>query len=350
MRGASDDIPCKALLLRRGDRGSMARYSDALVSALPEFGVSGEVEDAIAWMPLATARDANPDTAERLRERATGYDVVHAFGYRCAWACAEAFRGRLRSRSWCASLLDFPATLHPDLFARLGRARACFCASRALVHTFDLSPLRTARLLVPGTPERGARTESARLAAQADLGVPPHSLVVLALGRLRPDRDFVELVRAMERLSVRVPEAALVIAGAGSEQDRLAEEREASREPERVLLLPWQADTRTLWDAADVVVVPGREPGFSMAAIEAMAAGHPVVAYDEGAMPEIVDDRVTGVLMGPDAELADRLAEVLRSQPWREQMGLSGRLAATERFSISRSAGDIAAAYRRWNR
>lgn len=105
-----------------------------------------------------------------------------------------------------------------------------------------------------------------------------------------------------------------------------------------VRFVPWQPQERLplLYAGADICVVPSvwREP-FGIAAVEAMAAGKPVVASRSGGLEDIVEDSVTGFLVEPGnaAELAERLARLLGDPALRERMGRAGRERAERRYS-----------------
>lgn len=148
--------------------------------------------------------------------------------------------------------------------------------------------------------------------------------LVLFLGTVMPRKGVVELVRAFETVATSCdPAPQLVIAG-NDELDTEYVSRVESFIAEspvgtsidvvgfvREELLPG------LYHVADVVVVPSLEEGFGMTAIEAMAAGTPVVGTRVGGLPEIIENGETGYLVDPgdpDA-LADALLRVLESGP-----------------------------------
>jgi len=90
--------------------------------------------------------------------------------------------------------------------------------------------------------------------------------------------------------------------------------------------------------AADCLVAPSRFEGFGLAVAEAMAAGLPVVASNVNALPELVEDGVSGLLVPPDrpGELARAVLRVLRDREL--AAGLAARACARvrERFTLDR--------------
>ncbi|MBO0722793.1 MAG: glycosyltransferase family 4 protein, partial [Blastocatellia bacterium] len=86
--------------------------------------------------------------------------------------------------------------------------------------------------------------------------------------------------------------------------------------------------------ALDVVAVVSQNEGFSLALVEAMAAGCAVIATNAGGMAEIVEDDVTGILIRPDDEnaLIEGLSELLNDKPRREELGNAAHIDVISRF------------------
>ncbi|HLJ80389.1 MAG TPA: glycosyltransferase family 4 protein [Ktedonobacterales bacterium] len=98
-----------------------------------------------------------------------------------------------------------------------------------------------------------------------------------------------------------------------------------------------------LYHTSDALVLPTRSDCFSLASIEALAAGLPVITTPVGGIPEIIADGVTGLLVRPDDGEALRAAiEALTADASRrERMGMAGRMVAVGRFSAERNAGRL---------
>jgi glycosyltransferase involved in cell wall biosynthesis len=109
---------------------------------------------------------------------------------------------------------------------------------------------------------------------------------------------------------------------------------------------PYTAEWRTLWRDADVFVLPTRGEAFGMVYQEAAAAGLPAIGSRLNAIPEIVEDGVTGVLVPPGdvAALADAMRRLARSADLRRTLGAAARArieraGAPERYA--RALGEI---------
>ena len=91
---------------------------------------------------------------------------------------------------------------------------------------------------------------------------------------------------------------------------------------------------RNLYHSCDALVLPTHADCFSLAAIEAMAAGLPVITTHVGGIPDIIDDGTTGYLIAPNdgAALYGAIARLVQDPPLRLQLGAAGRKAAASRF------------------
>jgi glycosyltransferase involved in cell wall biosynthesis len=98
---------------------------------------------------------------------------------------------------------------------------------------------------------------------------------------------------------------------------------------------------------ADVLVHPARWEGFGLVLLEAMRAGLPIVATRVGAIPEVVRDGVTGLLVPPDdpAALAQAIARLCADAGAAARMGSAGFERLREEFSPGRMAAETLAVY-----
>ena len=95
-----------------------------------------------------------------------------------------------------------------------------------------------------------------------------------------------------------------------------------------------RADLLTLWNAADIFVLPSFEEGLPMALIEAMALGKPCIASNINAIPEAVKHLETGILLKPGnaAELARAIESLAEDSGLRVKLGENARKSVFENF------------------
>jgi glycosyltransferase involved in cell wall biosynthesis len=107
-------------------------------------------------------------------------------------------------------------------------------------------------------------------------------------------------------------------------------------------------DVRPALAALDVFVHAGDPEPFGLVNIEAMAMGRPVVAFRHGALPEIVAEGQTGLLVQPGDEfaLAEAVLGLLRDASRRREMGLAGRQRVASCFTAEQMAAGIEAVLR----
>ena len=150
-----------------------------------------------------------------------------------------------------------------------------------------------------------------------------------------------QLLAAFERARAAVPSAELWLVGP---------ERPLARSPGLVWLgrIPrtpeGEAELTRLYQEATVYAMPSLYEPFGIAFLEAMANGLPCVGGDSCAMPEIIEDGVTGYVVSPadvDA-LAERLVALLRDPSLARRLGEAGRQRFLERFTWDGVAGRMA--------
>jgi len=97
----------------------------------------------------------------------------------------------------------------------------------------------------------------------------------------------------------------------------------------------------------DIFVMPSIEEGFPIAALDAMAAGLPVIATSVGGVPELVEDAKTGWLVPPrDSEaLASRLRLLFCNPELRLSMGAAGYARVRDHFSAAKMTESFARLY-----
>lgn len=211
-------------------------------------------------------------------------------------------------------------------------------AARALFAAHGVKP-RGTLLAVPNgiRVERfEASTPARRAALRAALGLRDDTRLVGTVGRLNPVKDQSMLLRAFARLHGGMADTALVLVGDGALRETLVAEAAALGIGDAVRFLGDRGDVDALLPGFDVFVLSSRSEGYSMALLEACAAGLPIVATDVGGNREIVRDGVNGrvVPAGSEVLLAEAIASLLRDVDAAAAMGQAGRDWALHEASV----------------
>ncbi len=155
------------------------------------------------------------------------------------------------------------------------------------------------------------------------LGISATSPVVLGLGRLVYKKGLEYLLRAAPGIIARHPNAEIVIAGDGPlrrDLESLVDQLMVKSHVRFVGNISW-TETHRYFNMSDVVVIPsvrdqeGNVDGLPNVLLEAMSCGRPIVATRVAGLPEVITDRVNGLLVEEKnpQQLAEAVSELLSS-------------------------------------
>lgn len=171
--------------------------------------------------------------------------------------------------------------------------------------------------------------------------LPPRigGFTLITIARLAPVKGVDVAIRALAQVCRSHPQARLIVVGDGparNDLEQLCRELELDPSVQFTGALPIDSVARHL-GAADVCVLGSRTEGLPHVALEAMAAGTPLVATRVGGTPEVVADGVNGLLVPPDDPLAmaQAILRLFDDPALAERLTQAGR-ATLERFSWPR--------------
>jgi glycosyltransferase involved in cell wall biosynthesis len=285
-----------------------------------------------------------------------GYDVVHSHSW-----------GVYLESALAAMLARVPRLVHtvhghylsypPGLVARL-KKRLRHILERLLAYRYD-------RIVTV--------SDSIQAYVRRDIGLPVGRMVTIrngvpcvdsrrspstraavtfmTVGRLAGVKNHAMMLRAFA-ITVRTqPGARLRIVGDGPERKNLEAQAHALGISQHVEFLGFRNDVSPLLAEADVLLMSSHYEGVSIAILEAMCAGLPVIATRVGGVPETVQDGVTGLLVADND--ADAMAQVMlgliASEPERRRLGEGGQARLQQEFSIGIVAGRYYQIYRGQN-
>jgi len=156
------------------------------------------------------------------------------------------------------------------------------------------------------------------------------------------------LLEAMPAVLSRFPGAVLLVAGEGELRPKLELQARQLGIEGRVCFAGFRNDMARLISSCGIFVMPSRLEGLGTSLMDAMAAGKPVVATSAGGMPELVEDRVSGLSVPPcePPALASALLELLDNSDLRSSLADGARKRALDSFSIERMVSGTSEVYR----
>jgi glycosyltransferase involved in cell wall biosynthesis len=316
------------------------------VRQLEDFRDRGILVHELGWNRLL---DIGP--VRRLRQLVNAFrpNVIHAWQLPSLRFLASA--GAIGSSGLIAS----------DATPRRGR--------RFLWHTLDPWLLRAADLIVatgsaeahcyqrqkvppgkivqvpPGvsTPSKSASGEP----CYRSLGIDRNARLIVCAGPFLPEKGFLDAIWAFEILHFLYDDLHLLLVGSGPDEERLKQFAGTIGAKNHVHFLGEQPDVTAWIGHSEVVWIPSLRRGGVNVALEAMAAGRPIVASRLPALAEIVKDGVTGLLVAPGDKVAlARTTRLLLDDPQRcAQMGEAGRCRVDSDFTTTQLVGRFARFY-----
>lgn len=224
--------------------------------------------------------------------------------------------------------------------ARLRIANSRFTARRVAQANPDLGPIAVCPLaLLPDVSD-------ARVVPAPARQVPR----VLIVGRLAADEAYKghdQLIDAWPEVTACVPDAELVIVGAGDDEPRLRAKAEQMAGRRGITFMGFvdRETLDTLYAEAAVFAMPSRGEGFGLVYLEAMAHQLPCIGSIHDAAGEVIDHGTTGLLVDlEDRESLGRaVVQLLRDPGLRRRMGQAGRERLERQFSFERFSRDLLA-------
>jgi glycosyltransferase involved in cell wall biosynthesis len=200
--------------------------------------------------------------------------------------------------------------------------------------------------VIPNGTAAIERYSGDRPATRRDLGIAPEAFIFLAVGNVKPEKGFEDLLAAAARLrqARAADDTPFLVLIAGGTADDACRQRLGAMQADlglerTVRFLGYRQDTPGLYSAADAFVLSSRTEGLPMVLLEAMSAGLPIVATRVGGVPDAVSGEA-GLLVDaarPD-QLAQAMLRLLEDRRLRERLGERAMQRARREYSIEAMA------------
>lgn len=284
-------------------------------------------------------------TLKELRHLACSYDVVVAHGSSTLPASVLAlvgmrvpivYRQISDPKIWASS---WPRRFRVAAFLRRMKAVVALseATSMSLKSHYWIRALPPVTVIPNAVPDGRFRrpTPQERVEARSILGLPVESDVILFIGALAPEKAADLAIMA----SAVLPAALLLVVGDGPQRPEL-EALALRRMPHRFFFVGALDDPRVAYWSADLLLLPSRSESMPAVLIEAGLCGLASVATDVGAVREVIDHDVTGLVfpVGDTEAMSSAVSALMNDSAARVAMGLAAAGRCAERFTIARTA------------
>lgn len=230
----------------------------------------------------------------------------------------------------------------------LCREIAAFCVISAVIDrelATEGVPVQK-RISIPNGVDTGRFAPLApaqKKALRSRLALPAEARIVIFVGRLAPEKRVDLLTGIWRSVRQAVPRALLLILGSGPEEAGLKQ-----RAGDGILFLGSQPDVTPYLQAADLFVLPSAAEGLSLALLEALACGLPVIATSVGGNPEVIRHLETGWLTPPDdpPALTEAIVTLLGDEKLQSKLREKARAHAVQNYSLIKMADRLVDFYR----
>ena len=323
----------------------------ALIAARPNEPLAHRANAlGIPVFPVSPTMELDPRAAWALRRviQREQVDIVHSH---TAHGVALGAMGCLGTKA------KLVITRHSDFrpranlgtrwkYSRVDALIAISSASRKAMIASGLSP--DSITIVRGGSDQSNAITPASASTLASLGAVPGSPVVVQVSQLVQHKDPLTFVAAIDAARARVPLLRAILVGDGPL--RASVERAVAEKGlgEHLRVAGYRTDADSLLAAADVVTLSSEEDALPSVLFDALFCGKPICATRAGGVPEIIEDKVSG-LLSPVADgpaLGESIGRVLNNPVLAQTLSAGARARASE-FSIEHSVGRTIAVYER---
>ena len=288
--------------------------------------------------------DLRPVPALRRLIRSEKYDIVHFHTKRAHALSLWLPRGPQSPKYVVTRRMDYPETRSwytRYLYNR--RVDGVVAISRVIMNLLieaGVEPERI-RLIHSGIdPQRFDRCADGSASAEYEAVVG----IIASLEERKGHRYLFEAAAILKQRGHRIK---YLVAGEGSARRELEERVKALNLGDEVRFCGFVSDAPAYLSQIDIFILPSLYEGLGVAVLEAMAAGKPVIASRVGGLPELVADRVTGLLVAPKNTegLAQAIARLAGEKSLAREMGKRGAERARASFSLEQMAAKNEAYY-----
>jgi len=204
------------------------------------------------------------------------------------------------------------------------------------------------RVVHSAVPRPDPVTQWSRTRLLSEFGLPADALILGMAAQFIPRKGHDVLLAALPKILEHYPRARVLLFGKGPLETEIRQRADKGRLADAVRFPGFRSDLTQFLGGLDVLVHPARDEGLGIVLLQACAAAVPVVTTPVGGIPEIVQDRVNGLLVPPgdSSALAAAVNQLLDARDLRIRLGRAGREVVEREFSVDRMVEGNLAVYK----
>jgi len=151
---------------------------------------------------------------------------------------------------------------------------------------------------------------------------PQFNFIILMASRISPEKNIGLAVKAMPAVLKNNPKTGLIIAGSGSEEKNIAKLVKKLKLGDNIHLEPWVDDLASYYKSADLFLLTSNYEGWGLTAIEAAAAGCPIIMTDVGCSSEVIINNENGLVIGinDQKDIEDAIIKLINDKDLRRKL------------------------------
>ncbi|MDP2939657.1 MAG: glycosyltransferase [Candidatus Omnitrophota bacterium] len=301
------------------------------MKSLKRFNISSFIKSVLGLRKLI--RDRN-------------IDLIHANGSRACLYAGIAAKKKNVPLIWHVRVADSDALLDRFL-AKL--STKIIAISNAVNNRFSWMKNREARVITiyNGIDLRKFNPSLTKSNIREELNFVQETPLVGTVGRLDWYKGHKYLLKAARIVVDNIPECHFLIVGEGEKRKKLESLTSQLKLNNNVIFTGYRDDIPEILASLDLFVLPSVSEGLGRSIVEAMAMERSVVATNVGGIPEVVQDKLTGILvLRKDTKaMANAIIDLLISKDKANKMGLVGRKRAEVMFDLDTNVKKIQQVY-----
>jgi len=230
------------------------------------------------------------------------------------------------------------------------RADKIIAVSKEIAKKMKLAGIAKGKicLIENGVNLERVTTNSSSQAIKESLGIKKEALVVGTIGALTKEKGHQYLLRAALKVIRIYPKAIFLLVGDGTERPNLEKTASSLGIKDSVIFAGMRKDVPEILSILNVFVLPSLNEGLPMALLEAQAAQIPVVATSVGAVPDVLENGVTGMLIPPKdpQAIAEAIIMILSDKQFASGIAQKGFERVRDNFSSEKMASKYLSIYR----